>query len=160
MMKKWLLYSLYVLLFAFLGFSREFLFVNINNKLYQLYYGHSNLPLPNILSFLNNFEYTTIYYSKYPLTIFYYLAYCALTYFVVKNICLNKAFSRWIIYLYAILLIIAGITMAFNYLINNTLSGNEYLFSRWLMGIAQSPLIAFFMIASHKLYTKLNTNTN
>lgn len=157
-MKKWLQYSIIISLFAFLGFSREFLFVNINNQLYTLYYGHNNLPLPKILSFLNNYDYMTIYYSKYVLTLIYYLTYGFVSYIAVKNICLNKAFSQWIIYLYGILLVIASITMAFNYFINHQLDGGEYTFSRWIMGIAQSPLIAFFMIASHKLYTKLNTN--
>jgi hypothetical protein len=46
---------------------------------------------------------------------------------------------------------------AYNYLINNQLNGDEYTFSRWLMGIAQSPLVAFFMIASSKLYNKFQT---
>lgn len=44
--------------------------------------------------------------------------------------------------------------MAYNYFIQNQLGGDEYTFSRWLMGIAQSPLVAFFVIASSKLYNK------
>lgn len=47
--------------------------------------------------------------------------------------------------------------MLYNYLINNQLGGDEYSFSRWLMGIAQSPLVAFFIIASGKLYNKFQT---
>jgi hypothetical protein len=47
--------------------------------------------------------------------------------------------------------------MAYNYVINNQLNGDEFAFSRWLMGIAQSPLVAFFIIASSKLYNKFQT---
>lgn len=61
------------------------------------------------------------------------------------------------IYIYALLLVLSGIAMGYNYIFNNQLSGNEYTFSRWLMGIAQSPLVAFFIIASGKLYNKFQT---
>jgi hypothetical protein len=44
--------------------------------------------------------------------------------------------------------------MTYNYLINNQFNGDEYTFSRWLMGIAQSPLVAFYIIASSTLYNK------
>jgi general stress protein CsbA len=69
----------------------------------------------------------------------------------------DKKTAKWIIYIYAILLVLSGISMTYNYLINNQLNGDEYTFSRWLMGIAQSPLVAFFMIASSKLYNKFQT---
>jgi len=45
--------------------------------------------------------------------------------------------------------------MVYNYTINKQLDGDEYLFSRWLLGIAQSPLVAFFIIASAALYKKV-----
>ena len=50
--------------------------------------------------------------------------------------------------------------MTYNYLINNQLDGEEYTFSRWLLGIAQSPLVAFFMIASSALNKKSMTESN
>lgn len=65
--------------------------------------------------------------------------------------------ALWIIYIYAILLALAGISMGYNYFVNSQLGGDEYTFSRWLMGIAQSPLVAFFIIASGKLYNKFQT---
>jgi hypothetical protein len=45
--------------------------------------------------------------------------------------------------------------MLYNYVINNQLSGEEYTFSRWLMGIAESPLVAFFTISTSALYSKI-----
>jgi hypothetical protein len=47
--------------------------------------------------------------------------------------------------------------MLYNYFVNEKFDGDEYTFSRWLMGIAQSPLVAFFMLASSKLYNKFQT---
>lgn len=141
--------------FAVLGFSRDFLFVNINNQLYAVYYNHPNLHLPSCLSFLANLDYETLYYGKYVLTILYFLAYLLTSYFTVKIICVDKQFTRWIIYIYTLLFIVSSSIMAYNYFINNHLNGDEYTISRWLMGIAQSPLIAFFMIASFTLYKKI-----
>ncbi len=157
-MKKALNYGLYLLVFAVLGFSREFLFVNMNNQLYKLYYGNSKVPLPSSIRFIEAFDYTTLYYLKYPLTLAYYLAYFLTSYFAVKTICGDKKFSKWITYIYAILLILSCVSMAYNYIMHNQLNGDEYTFSRWLMGIAQSPLVAFFVIASGALYQKFKTD--
>ncbi len=153
-------YIIFIILFAVLGFSREFLFVNINNHLYKLYYGHSNLPLPGSLFFLTRLSYNTIYYGKFMLTIAFYGAYFVTSFLAVKYIIAHKKFTLWIIYIYALLLILAGLIMIYNYIINNQLDGDEYLVSRWLLGIAQSPLVAFFIIASGKLYQKIQTEPN
>lgn len=154
-MHKWIKYLIFLSIFAFLGFSREFLFVNINNQLYKLYYHNNDITLPDSLRFLESLDYSTIYYSKYPLTILYFLAYFFTSLYAVKLICQNKKYNKWVVYIYALLLILASIVMTYNYLINNQLSGNEYTFSRWLMGIAQSPLVAFFIIAAGTLYQKI-----
>lgn len=156
-MKNSLKYIFFITIFALLGFSREFLFVNTNNQLFKLYYHNEDIKIPTSLDFLTHLEYSTLYYLKYVFTIIYFLAYLLASYFAVKHICLNKKNTQWVIYIYAILLVLSGISMAYNYLINNQLNGDEYTFSRWLMGIAQSPLVAFFMIASSKLYNKFQT---
>jgi hypothetical protein len=142
-------------MFAVLGFSREFLFVNLNSRLFSLYYNHNDYLLPNSLSFFNQFNYNTLYYIKYPLTVLYFLAYFFTSYLAIKHFCQNKKITVWVIYIYALLLALASISMAYNYFTKNQLNGDEYTFSRWLMGIAQSPLIVFFMLASSKLYHKI-----
>lgn len=156
-MKTVIKYGVIMLLFAVLGFTREFIFVNINNQLFALYYNHPNLHLPNSLIFLTKLSYSTMYYGKYFLTVLYFLLYFLVTIYAIKIICGNKQFTRWIFYIYTLLLILASITMAYNYIVNNQLDGDEYTFSRWLMGIAQSPLVAFFMIAANSLYNKIQT---
>ncbi len=153
-MKNSLKYMLFIIIFAILGFSREFLFVNTNNQLFKLYYHNEDIKIPPSLDFITHLEYSTLYYLKYVFTIIYFLAYLFTSYFAVKLICQIKNNAKWIIYIYAILLVLSGISMTYNYLINNQLNGDEYTFSRWLMGIAQSPLVTFFIIASSKLYNK------
>ena len=129
----------------------------MNNQLYSLYYHHSDFALPSSLTFFKKIDYTTLYFLKYPLTIFYFLAYFFTSFFAIRQISMYKKNAVWVIYIYALLLVLSGISMAYNYIINNQLNGDEYTFSRWLMGIAQSPLVAFFMIASSKLYNKFQT---
>ncbi len=148
-------YIIFLVFFAMLGFSREFIFVNLNDRLYTMYYGHEESLLPNGLQFIKHYSYTTLYYSKYLLTILYFLAYGLVSYIAVSLICSDKPFAKWVVYLYLFIVSISGITMLYNYFINGQLDGDNYLFSRWLMGIAQSPLIAFFMISSHLLYKKM-----
>lgn len=157
--KTIIIYIITLVLFAVLGFSREFLFVNINNQLYKLYYGHSNIPLPESLSFINGISYIHLFYGKYALTIFYFTLYLGVSYVSVKKITNDKKISDWIVYIYALLLILSAITMLYNYFVNKSVSGDEYTFSRWLMGIAQSPLVAFFIIASYKLHKTINKKT-
>lgn len=158
-MRNWLKYLIILVIFAFLGFSREFLFVNINNQLYKLYYNNPSILIPESLRFIESFEYKTLYYLKYPLTLIYFLTYFFVSYFSVRILINLKKYTIWVIYIYALLLILAGITMAYNYFINQDLGGEEYTFSRWLMGIAQSPLVAFFIIAAGTLYKKFQPET-
>ncbi len=148
----------FLLTFAVLGFTRDFLFVNINNHLYNLFYQRQTHSLPNSLLFLTSYTYKTIYFGKYFLTLFYFTGYFLVTYFSVKLICGNKKFNRFVFYIYGVLFFIAILFMAYNYIFNHKFDGDEYTVSRWVMGIAQSPLVAFFMIASYKLYLKFNAD--
>jgi hypothetical protein len=142
--------------FAFLGFTKEFLFVNINNQLYKTYYKNNDILISKSLTFLSKYSYETLYYIKYPLTLIYFIVYFMVSFYSVKIICDNKKITMWIVYIYSLLFILSSITMFYNYIINNQLSGEEYTFSRWLMGIAESPLVAFFVISASALYSKFN----
>ena len=153
-MRMVLKYSSILSAFAFLGFSKEFLFVNINNQLYKTYYKNNDIIISKSLTFLSKYSYETLYYSKYPLTILYYILYFIVSFYSVKIICDNKKITIWIVYIYSLLFTLSSITMLYNYVINNQLSGEEYTFSRWLMGIAESPLVAFFTISTSALYSK------
>ncbi|MDP3146184.1 MAG: hypothetical protein Q8N66_12305 [Bacteroidota bacterium] len=44
--------------------------------------------------------------------------------------------------------------MIYGYFVNGRLQDDEYTVSRWLLGIAQSPIICLILIASEKLYPK------
>jgi hypothetical protein len=151
---KWVFFFLF--LFWLLGYFREFFFVNLNNIMYLKYYGHTTLPIPSVMSVFNSFSYGTLYFSKYFFTIIWMSLFFFINYFAVKKIGTEKKMTRYLLYAYAVLLILAGISTAYGYFIKNRLSDDEYTISRWLIGIAQSPIICLILLASEKLYHKTN----
>ncbi len=151
---KWVF--LFLFLFWLLGYFREFFFVNLNNIMYLKYYGHTVLPIPPIMSVFNSFSYGTLYFSKYLFTILWMGLFLFMNYFAVKKIGTEKKLARYLLHAYAILFILAGISIAYGYFVNHRLSDDEYTISRWLLGIAQSPIICLILLASEKLYYKTN----
>lgn len=148
----------FLLLFGIIGYCREFFFVNLNNIMFEKYYNHTTLPIPNIMYVFTTLSYKTLYYSKYLYTLIWIAVFYALSYFALKKISGEKKLLKYLTISYLILLILAALIMAFGVLINKRLQDDEYSISRWLMGIAQSPIICFILLASNKLYTKSFTN--
>ncbi len=154
---NWKYFVLFFLLFAVLGYYREKFFVAMNHLMFIKYYGHGNdAPLDPFILFFDKFEYGTLYKLKYPFTILSILLFGALSYFAVRFILGTKKLWRWVVYSYLILLTLAGLSMAFGYLVNQRLADDEYTLSRWLVGIIQSPIITIIIIAGHQLLTQQN----
>lgn len=150
---KW--YLIFFLLFAALGFLREFYFVNMNNILYIKYYQRPTfMPVPPILQPFLKLDYDRLYYLKYPATLLCALLYFIISWYTLKIITANKKVTRILLYAYAVLFILAAISMSYGYFVNNRLQDDEYTISRWLMGIVQSPIICLILLASEKLYSK------
>jgi hypothetical protein len=149
---KWIIIS--VLVFVCLGYFREFFFVHLNNILYYKYYNSvSALPIPGVMKLFDNFSYSTLYYLKYPFTLLSTILFFFASYLTLKKLTGNRQILKILFYVYALLLILAGISMIYGYFINQRLQDDEYTISRWLMGIAQSPIICLILLASEKLYT-------
>ncbi len=149
---------LFLILFGCIGYFREFFFVNLNNIMFQKYYNHTDLPIPAVMNVFNSFSYKTLYYSKYIYTLVWIIIFFAANYFAIKTLCTNKILLRFLAYSYLILLSLAAIAMLYGYFINGHLQDDEYTVSRWLLGIAQSPIICLILIASEKLYPKSTTS--
>ncbi len=145
---------LFFLLFLSLGYFREFFFVNLNNIMFQKYYHHTDLPIPSVMLVFDSFSYKTLYYSKYIYTVVWIAIFFCASYLAIKNLCKQKILLKFLTYSYLILLSLAAISMLYGYFINERLQDDEYTISRWLLGIAQSPIICLILIASEKLYPK------
>lgn len=148
------------LLFGIVGYFREFFFVQLNVILYQKYYNQVNegVTLASFMEYFNQYSYSTLYYSKYIFTlasvcIFYGLNYLSL------NILNYKKNIKFLNFCYLLLLTLASASMLYGYLINKRLQDDEYTLSRWLLGIAQSPIVFIFLVAANELNNTLNKKT-
>lgn len=154
-MKKYKWFVVCFLLFAFLGYFREFFFVHINNILYRKYYSRDTaLEVANVMKIFQELSYDGLYYSKYIYTLIWTGIFFAANYFSLKKLSSTPYLLKLLIYTYCLLLLLAAISMAYGYFINERLQDEEYTLSRWLMGIAQSPIICLILVASEKLYNK------
>ena len=146
----------FVVAFALLGYYREYFFGNYNNVMYFMYNGDTTVPVkPDFHMFLS-LSYKTVYYLKYVFTVVFFAVFFTLSYLSIKVFTGDKKILKWFTYSYLLLLLLSSVLMLWTYFFRADFESDEYSVSRWLMGIAQSPLPALFFIATSKLNKKLN----
>lgn len=153
---KYLMFILFGILFGGLGFFREYFFHHINNVMYYMYNGETTIPIHPAFSPLLSLPYKTVYYLKYLFTFGFVAVFYFLSVWCVKFYTQDKKLLKWLTYSYLVLLLLSLILMLWSYFVVVKLDSDEYSVSRWLMGIAQSPLPALFFIATARLNKKLN----
>lgn len=152
-MKKISQVVFFILLFGCLGYMREFFFVHMNNIMYRKYYNMTtDLEVPRIMHIFESFSYDILYYSKYPYTLIWTFIFFACSYVALKKLTASPLALKLLCYAYCLLLLLAGVSMTYGYIANSNLQNDEYTLSRWLLGIAQSPIICLILLASEKLY--------
>jgi len=143
---------LFLLLFWLAGYFREWMFVSVNNLIYYKYNQVVNpRPLNALLKFLDTFDYLTLYYLKYFMTFFFGLIFLMVQYFFLKSLKAAQPLTRMLVLIYLVLFVVSGITMGLGYLFNSDGLKVEYTISRWLLGVAQSPIICLFLLAAARL---------
>lgn len=147
---------LYILFFitAFLacGYFREYYFVQINNILYMKYY-HTSSPLAVglVMQPFQALSYDALYYSKYPATVIWSALFFGLNYLLLRIFGSSKDLLRMLVLAYMLMLVLAGLSMAYGFFINDRLQSDEYTLSRWLLGIAQGPIPGLVLLAAGRL---------
>lgn len=146
---------IFLIVFATLGYLREYFFVHINIIMHSKYYHRApEPPLTGFITYFERFSYETLYYSKYIYTVLFTLSDFLISYFAIKRITQSPLLIKVLVYAYAFILLCAGLAMLVGYLGFNRLQDDEYTLSRWLMGIAQSPIICLILLASSTLIQK------
>ncbi len=153
MIRKISLLLLVLFIFAFVGFSRDFLFKNTNThlgaKLYEMDYSTHNF-----MDVLQNFSYWTIYTLKWIMTILF-----AALYYLIQRIVLVKTVKanfvkKWLNFMYLFLLLLSALALGIGWVFGDIERG--YTFSRIFMGILQSPLPIMFLMPVAFANIKLN----
>lgn len=138
---------------AIAGFGRDGFFVQLNNILYMKFYPNADqIPIHPALQVFAKLDYNTLYYLKFPFTLIWTLLYFLLNAFTVKRFDARPSLQISLRWCYLLLLAMAILSAAYGYLMHGSLEKDEYALSRWLMGIAQSPLPALVWLASAKLF--------
>ena len=132
-----------------LSFLRESVFVNINLHLWYLYYHNDKSYLAPYLSFLSPLSYSQLYYFKWFLTVFFSLVFLFFSCIIIHYIFNEKKFIRWTIYAYLAVVAVSCISYCVGILFNHVENG--YIFSRFFMGMVQSPFILILLIPAFKL---------
>ncbi|GIV26275.1 MAG: hypothetical protein KatS3mg027_0089 [Bacteroidia bacterium] len=136
---------LFLIIFAITGLIREYVFQTLNNLIYYKYYKTTSIPIPFGFVWLTRFSYVTLYYLKYPLTIVFVGIFYSLNLFFLKKFQVPSFYIRILTLSYLVLISLSILSMFYAYFFSQKLNDDEYLFSRGLMGIAQSPLIGFVL---------------
>ncbi len=156
---------MFLIFFAVAGLIREYIFVNLNNIIYYKYYKSTPIPIPFGFAWLTQFSHTTLYYLKYPLTIIFVVFFYFFNWLFLKQFRASRFYIRMLTLSYLVLFSLSVFSMLYAYYFQQKLNGDEYLLSRGLMGIAQSPLIGFVLFVlylwdKNKLHQHEKRNSN
>lgn len=125
-----------------LGFFREFVFVHINEYLFALWYDEPSRAL-EVIPFLANFDYYTLYYAKFFLTALF-AGFFFLASLLTLQLIYQQNYWKLLGIIYLVLFATAGVAMAIGYLGDSI--RQTYPFARLVMGVAQSPLVLMVLI--------------
>lgn len=152
--RKGIFLLIIIFLLVLTGYARDFIF-KTTNALLRAWDLDQDYPLPYFLSFLNNYEYDTIVNFKWVLTIAASLIYLFIALFTIRMLFERKKYLMVTIYTYAGIIAISAVFIAIGTFFPD--SGEKmYEFARYLMGMAQSPVILMILIPAFKLSDKEN----
>ena len=145
---KYLLLLFIMLFLFFLGIQREVIFVSVNQMIQNVILA-PDFHRPNLTGSLYVVIYTLLYCSKWFLTLiftFSYLFFACLSIYLVYQ---KKKYVYICLSFFASVFFLAFLFMAIGYIFHEY--NICYLFSRKLMGLAQSPALLMILIPAFKL---------
>jgi hypothetical protein len=154
--KKYILLLLIVCILLLLGYFRDFVFKTINALLQAKQYD-ALFTSPPTLQFLDGYSARELIKLKWVLTLLFTFVYWGITLFTIKIVFDKKKFNRLTNGVYIVVLLLSGLLMLLGYAFNG-LAEHMYEPSRYLMGIAQSPVILMILIPAFKLSGQEHNN--
>lgn len=147
--KKYGSLLLMILVILLLGYYRDFLFRTLNSILQARDY-ESAYNVPPSLKFLDGYSYSMLVRLKWILTIAFSLLYLSLSLITLRLLFNNRKYGLITIGVYIIVMAVSGIFMFLGVLFQD-ISPRMYEIARYLMGMAQSPIILMILIPAFKL---------
>lgn len=140
------------------GYLRDSIFKSMN-ALLRAWDLDQDYYLPRFLSFLENYEYNTIVNLKWVLTLLFSFLYLLFSVIAVKLIFDNRKYLKITFFTYIGIIIFSGLFILLGYIFNGT-SEKMYEFARYLMGMAQSPVLLMILIPAFILSEKEKNKTS
>lgn len=134
------------------GFVREFVFLNINEQLAFLYYGHETSNMSWVLGFLGVLTYDQLYWFKWLLTPVFATVFCFETMLSLKQL-FGDAHAKETLALFVGLLALSAVLFGGFWVFGDIVGG--YTQARFLMGLAQSPFPLMLLIPAILLKKRL-----
>jgi hypothetical protein len=147
---------LIIALLCLAGFYRDFVFKSINNLL-QAWDNDMSYSMAAHLSFLEEFEYDSLVRLKWLLTLLFSLCFLLITMLAIHVLFTNRYYLRIAIFSYLALVILSALITFTGFLIEG-LADEAYELARYLMGIAQSPLVLMILVPCFLLADKKGLN--
>lgn len=141
-----------IVLFILTGFFREYVFLNWNEQMRVTYY-HS--PDPHVsppMQWLSAFDYPTLYYLKWPLTLFFSVVFAAYSVVAVQLAFRNKKYNRITWLAYGCVFLLSFLFFAAGWLMNDR--DATYAISRFLAGMIETPVMLAILMASFLLHRR------
>jgi hypothetical protein len=141
-----------ILLFILTGFFREHVFLNWNEQMRVTYY---NSPDPHVspsMQWLSAFDYATLYYLKWPLTLLFSVLFAAYAVAAVQLAFGNKKYNRITWLAYAGVFTLSFLFFATGWLLNNR--EGTYVISRFLAGMIETPAMLAVLMASFLVHRR------
>lgn len=157
-MNRRLLLVLLIVLAIGLGFFREFVFININEQMRVTYYHASDSHVAGMFRFLEGYSYATLYYLKWPLTLFFAALFAGITSLIIRYWFPGKNYTRVVFFTFGAIFLLAFLLFMLGWL-----TGADYFFytlARFLVGLAESPALLAVLIPAFYLTAETTTHKN
>lgn len=140
------------------GYIRDSTFKSMN-ALLRAWDLDQDYYLPRFLSFMENYEYDTIVNLKWLLTFLFSILYLIFSAIAVKLVFDNRKYLKITIFTYLGIMLFSGLFILSGYLFKGS-SEKMYEFARYLMGMAQSPVLLMILIPAFKISEKEKNKTS
>jgi hypothetical protein len=137
------------LIFLACGFLRDFVFLNVNEQTRVTFYHTADSTLNPLFSCLSTWSYSRLYFLKWGLTFLFSFLFMGLTMAFIRMVFIEKKYLRLVFLSYAALIFLASIFFLGGWVAGN--SEKSYLISRFLMGIAQGPIVLMVLLPAFRL---------
>ncbi|MBL7889107.1 MAG: hypothetical protein JNL24_06120 [Bacteroidia bacterium] len=149
---KYFVLLLIVTLIVFISFYRDYFFRTVNAMLLAWDY-EMDYPMPAHLRFFESFDYDAVLNLKWLFTLVFAAVFYFISRYTIQYLFSNRNYNRIVLFAFAGLTVLSGLFMIIGWMVPSSLE-RMYEIARFLMGLAQSPVVLMVLIPAFMLAEK------